>query len=401
MTGLDVAAYHHLPTGGALRVLAEWTRHTAAERITVYTPDPSVHAFAGFPGRVTVQQVDVPGPFEGLGAALGLLRSEPAARRVARAIDASDHDVVFVLPSRLTQSPGVLRHLRTPSVYYAPEAMRSAYEDPRLIYLGDGWRARLTRAGANPVEQARKLLDRRAARAAQRVVTHSAFTRDDLRRHYGIDAEVIRLGVDVDAFLPAPAVAESPPYVLSVGALHPLKGHELVVEAVGRLPAATRPRLTIVGDRGVEGPALRARAASLGVDLDLRERAPFADVVALMQQASVVACAQIREPFGLVALEAMACARPVVAVDEGGLRESVRDGETGLLVPRHAQAMADAIERLLGDVALRARFGAAGRAAVETSWRWERYASQIDRVLLGHAGQLADRPNLVPSDTTT
>lgn len=401
MTGLDAAAYHHLPTGGALRVLAEWTRHTAAQRVTVYTPDPSVHAFAGFPERVVVRQLDVPGPFEGLGAAIGLLRSEPAARRVAREIDAAGHDVVFVLPSRLTQSPGVLRHLRTPSVYYAPEAMRSAYEDPRLVYLGDDWRVRLTRAGGNPIEHARKLLDRRAARAARRVVTHSAFTREDLRRRYGIDAEVIRLGVDDDAFRPAPADDAASPYVLSVGALHPLKGHDLVIEAVARLPGSGRPRLAIVGDRGGEGPALRAQAARLGVELELREAVPFPDLVALVQQATVVACAQIREPFGLVPLEAMACECPVVAVADGGLRESVRDGETGLLVPRDAQAMAGAIGRLLGDAELRARFGAAGRAEVEANWRWERYATELDRVLVEHAGCSQDAPNPVQSHAAT
>lgn len=401
MSGLDAAAYHHLPTGGALRVLAEWTRHTAAGRVTVYTPDPDVHAFAGFSERAVVRQVDVPGPFEGPGAALGLLRSEPAARRVAREIDAAGHDAVLVLPSRLTQSPGVLRHLRTPSVYYAPEALRSAYEDPRLVYLGDDWRVRLTRAGGNPIEHARKLLDRRAARAARRVVTHSAFTRDDLRRRYGIDAEVIRLGVDVDAFRPAPAIDAASPYVLSVGALHPLKGHDLVIEAVGRLPESSRPRVVIVGDRGGEGPALRAQAVQLGVELDLRERAPFADVVALMQQATVVACAQIREPFGLVPLEAMACARPVVAVDDGGLRESVRDGETGLLVPREPQAMAAAIARLLDDPGLSARFGVAGRADVEAHWRWEGYAAELDRVLADHAGRSPEAANLVEQVTAT
>jgi glycosyltransferase involved in cell wall biosynthesis len=394
MTRLDAAAYHHLPTGGALRVLAEWTRHTSAERVTVYTPDPRLHAFAGFPERVAVVQVDVPGPFEGLPAAIGLLRSGPAGRRVARQIDAAGHDVAFVLPSKLTQSPAVLHHLRTPTVYYAPEAMRSAYEDSRLVFVGEDWKVRLTRAGLNPIERMRRVLDRRAARAAEHVVTHSQFTREDLRRNYGVESEVLLLGVDVDAFRPAgddAAAADAHPYALSVGALHPLKGHELVVDAVGRLPAGARPRLVIVGDRGHEGPALEARAVRLGVELDLRSGVPFAEVVELMQHATLVACAQVREPFGLVPLEAMACARPVVAVRDGGLVESVRDGETGLLVPRDAQAMADAMARLLADGELRERLGRAGRATVEAQWRWDRYARDVDRVLAERAAAHRER----------
>ncbi|HEY6760993.1 MAG TPA: glycosyltransferase family 4 protein [Baekduia sp.] len=385
MSGLDVAAYHHLPTGGALRVLAEWARYTGAARVTVYTPDPDVHAFAGVPDRVRVERADVPGPFEGLPAALGLLRSGPAGRRVAATIDGAGHDVVLVLPSRLTQSPAVLHHLRTPAVYYAPEAMRSAYEDPRLIFPGDDWKVRVTRAGLNPIERARRILDRRAARAAPYVMTHSEFTRADLRRNYGVDSEVLRLGVDADAVRPSPPPAGAPPYVLSVGALHPLKGHDLVVESVARVAADVRPRLVIVGDRGAEGPALREQAARRGVDLDLRESIPFAEVVALMQGATIVACAQIREPFGLVPLEAMACARPVVAVDDGGLRESVRDEETGLLVARDPDAMAAAFTRLLADPALRDRFGAAGRADVEANWRWDRFAADLDAVLARRA----------------
>lgn len=385
MTGVDVGVFHHLPTGGALRVLAEWTRRTAADRVTVYTPDPSVHAFASFAEHVEVRQVDVPGPFDGLGAALGLLRSDAAGKRVAQTIDAAGHDAVFVLPSRLTQSPALLRHLSTPAVYYAPEAMRSAYDDPRLVFPGDGVTVRLTRAGANPIEALRKHLDRRAIRAAAHVVTHSEFTREDLRRAYGVEADVIRLGVDVDAFRPAPTVVDGPPYVLSIGALHPLKGHELVVDAVGRLPAEVRPAVVVVGDRGSEGPALRARAQDAGVSLDLRAGVPFREVVELVQRSTVVACAQIREPFGLVPLEAMACARPVVAVDEGGLRESVRHEQTGLLVPRDAQAMAAAVQRLLADAALRERLGAAGRVDVESIWQWDRYADELDRTLIARS----------------
>lgn len=380
---MNVAVYHHLPTGGALRVVAEWLRHTGAETVTVYTPDPAVHTFADFPADARVVTVPAPGPYVGVGALAGLLRAEGAGKQAAATIDAAGHDVVLVLPSRLTQAPTVLSHLRTPALFYAPEAMRSAYEDPRLVFFGDDWRNRVTRAGVNPIELLRRAIDRRSARAARHVVTHSEFTREDLRRAYGIEATVVRLGVDIDAFTPAAAeeLDGASPFVLSVGAFHPLKGHDLVVDAIGRVPHERRPRLTIVGDRGQIAAELDARAARLGVELDLRHSIPFPEIVTLMRTATVVACAQIREPFGLVPLEAMASGRPVVAVADGGLRESVRDGETGLLVARDPQAMATAIDRLLADPPLRARFGAAGRADVEANWRWERCAHDLDEHL--------------------
>ncbi len=386
---MNVAAFHHLPTGGALRVLAEWARRTSATELTVYTPDPAVHAFARLPERARVHAVQEPEPTIGLSAITGLLSGRAAGRRIARTIDAAGHDAVLVLPSLLTQSPLLLHDLRTPSVYYAPEVLRSAYEDRPLVFPGDHWKMRMTRAGLNPAEQLRRRLDRAAARAAPCVVTHSEFTRQDLRRHYGIEARVVRLGVDLDAFRPAGdgdgGNLAAAPYVLSIGALHPLKGHELVVAAVATLPSEQRPQLVVVGDRGSNGTALAAQAQRCGVELDVRSSIPFSEVVALVQGATVVACGQIREPFGLVPLEAMACARPIVAVEEGGLRETVRHERTGLLVPRDARAMGDAIGRLLGDPALRDRLGRAGRADVEASWRWDDYARAVDDLLCARA----------------
>jgi glycosyltransferase involved in cell wall biosynthesis len=92
--------------------------------------------------------------------------------------------------------------------------------------------------------------------------------------------------------------------------------------------------------------------------------APTAEVAAWMRTADVVVVPSRREPLGLAAVEALACGTPVVASKVGGLREVVRDGENGLLIPADDPgALAEALRRLL-DAALRARLGAAGPASV-------------------------------------
>jgi D-inositol-3-phosphate glycosyltransferase len=83
------------------------------------------------------------------------------------------------------------------------------------------------------------------------------------------------------------------------------------------------------------------------------------------------------EPFGLTPLEAMACGRPVVGADVGGISFTVRHGETGLLVPpRSPAALAAALRGLLADPTRRARMGAAGRRRVEREFTWRSVAER-------------------------
>jgi glycosyltransferase involved in cell wall biosynthesis len=393
---LNVAAVHHLPTGGAVRVLAEWLARTQARELTVYTRDAAVHRFVPVPDRARVIERPLRPGNGALDEIARLARSPREGARLACEIDAGGHDVVFCFASVFTQAPDVLPFLRTPHLFYAPEPLRSAYEPPRLRELPPGWRGAITRRGLNPIEIRRRRLDRRYIRSAPRIVTHSAFTQSTLRRVYGVDSEVVHLGVDALAF--SPGVAPREGYVLSVGALHPLKGHDRVIEALATLPSP-RPRLVVIGDRGGSEQALRALAQARGIMLEIRSRLPFAEVVGLYQRAGVVACAQIREPFGLVPLEAMACATPVVAVAEGGFRETIEDGVTGLLVApepdrsgvspgsQDAARLGAAIARVLSDDGLASRLGAAGREVVERDWTWTATAAAYDRLLR----QLLDR----------
>jgi glycosyltransferase involved in cell wall biosynthesis len=157
---------------------------------------------------------------------------------------------------------------------------------------------------------------------------------------------------------------ETPPHVLFAGRLSPEKGIEDLLEASAGLD------VRIVGD----GP-LRDRVPSACGFVSRAELSEF------YGRAAVVCCPSRREGFGLVAAEAMAHGRPVVATRVGGLRDLVRHRETGLLVPPDdPAALRLALDELLADKSLRAQLGHAGREMVASRFGWSAVTDQLQAV---------------------
>ncbi|MBT0769632.1 glycosyltransferase [Kineosporia sp. J2-2] len=202
---------------------------------------------------------------------------------------------------------------------------------------------------------------------------------------------VVPCGVDVERFAPEGSThtpVPSSPGVLNlvcVGRLVPRKGIDTVVDALPRVPGA---RLVVVGGPEASGLHHDPEARRL---LDRARRHGVADRVeltgavgqdrlpGLLRRADVVVATPWYEPFGIVPLEAMAVGRPLVGSAVGGLLDTVKDGETGILVPpRDPGALAAALRRLAGDEELRARMGRAARRRAERHYGWSRVAEQVE-----------------------
>jgi len=228
--------------------------------------------------------------------------------------------------------------------------------------------------------------ERPLARAYRRAGWHaiSESTRDDLVAR-GVPAERIRVihpGVDGARFTPGGARAAQPTF-LYVGRLKRYKGIDLAIRALAAARRA-RPDLRLaVAGTGDYRPALEALAASLRQTdaVTFHGFVSEADKLALLRSAWANVFPSPKEGWGITVIEAAACGTPSLASDSPGLRDSVRQGETGYLVPHgDVDALAARMLELAGDPPLVARLGACARRFAE-GLTWERAAAETEAQL--------------------
>jgi glycosyltransferase involved in cell wall biosynthesis len=195
------------------------------------------------------------------------------------------------------------------------------------------------------------------------------------------DFEIVHYGISPDG--DAEPYERSVPRLLCVGRMIPIKGHLVLLRALARARAEVPDVALDVAGRGPLEPALKAYARELGLDSAVRFLGFVSPVQAALEGAAAVVVPSLGEGFGMVALEAMERARPVIASAVGGLPEIVADGETGLVVPPgDADALADAIVAVAGDLPRAAEMGRAGRVRALTEFTPERCVERVEELYL-------------------
>lgn len=189
-------------------------------------------------------------------------------------------------------------------------------------------------------------------------------------------------GIAVDRFPVAPARrrAERPVVITCVARMEPVKNHGMLIDAARLLAGRGLAfELWLVGG-GSGREALEARVAALGLGAHVRFLGYRDDIPALLARSDIGTLTSLKEGIPRAALEAMAVGLPVVATRVNGTREVVRHGETGFLVDAgDAAALADALERLARDPALRARMGERGRCVVRAEFNESVIVRRLER----------------------
>lgn len=236
-------------------------------------------------------------------------------------------------------------------------------------------------------------------RRASKIIVVSEQSRRDLLDLYPVEPDrvsVVPLGVDVEVFRPAPKAEVTAvrrhygiegPYLLSLTGIEPRKNFPRIIQAYASLPEDLRPVLVLAGPVAARNPegwdllrtALDNLPSHVRKQIVLTGYVPEQKKVALISGAQALVYPSLYEGFGLPVIEAMACGVPVLTSIVSALPETA--GEAALLVdPHDPEAIAQGIDRLLTDRALRETLRVAGMARA-ASFSWEETARRTVQIL--------------------
>ncbi len=278
-------------------------------------------------------------------------------KKIAKEINKKNYDLVFIHPSQYTQAPFLLRFITTKKIYYCQESLRISYEPvfdippdlslPKKIY-------------EDAIRWMRKKIDKENIGYADIILANSKYTQKNIQLAYGLKSSTSYLGVDENVFKPISINKDSD--VLFIGAMYNnIDGYSLLSESVKLMKKKPALKLHVTGKDWIDS------------DKELAK---------LYSSAKVVVCLANNEPFGLIPLEAMACGVPVIAVNEGGYKESIIDGKTGYLVPRDPKALAQKLELLLSNEKIRSKMTENARLHVMENWTWNKSINDLEKILL-------------------
>ena len=400
---MKIALWHNLPSGGAKRALHGHVAGLVARghRVEVWCPDSADDAYLPLSAltrehRLPLHYHPIPGRGPFVGWWNERQRHEAMERHSQRCVEeimAGGFDVFLGAACRFYCVPYIIHHLRTHegmnavrTVLYLQEPNRALYEAlPELP-----WAAPVRAPGVSALQWSMKraansLLISRLRREARReaddirrfdlVLCNSFFSRESILRAYNQDARVCYLGIDVEHFRPeefppsSPPAAPELPYLIGVGSLQWTKGVDTAIQAVARL-SDPKPHLVWVANHvdASYAQSMRVLAEAEGVSFEIRSQVTDAELITLLRRARLMLYTSRLEPFGYAPLEANACGTPVVAVAEGGVRETVRDGINGFLCERDPRMLAAAIGRVLADTKLAVALSCQARDEVTQKW---------------------------------
>ena len=401
---MKIAVWHNLPSGGGKRALYYHVRGLIERGHTVESWCPTTADQNYLPLSELITEHIIPFSWQHRTAKNRLARLLALYQNVVDKIEAMDQhcqqcaeeiqrgkfDLLFANACRFFRVTSIGRHVKIPKVLYLPEPYRWLYEAmPKLPWVAlpspnrFRWSARylksflkdLIRVQGLRVQAREELVN---AQAFDAILVNSLFSRESVLRAYGLDAKVCYLGIDAAKFVNQFRQREN--FIVGVGAIVPEKNIRFAIEALAKV-REPRPPLIWVGNVANRSylDELEQLAQSVNVGFEPKVRIDDDELVSILNRASAMVYTPRLEPFGFAPLEASACGLPVIAVAEGGVRETVINEVNGLSIEHNLDVMAKSIERILNDKDLARRLGENGRKLVLEKWSLDASIDRLER----------------------
>lgn len=396
---MKIAVWHNLPSGGGKRALYNhvkaltqrghflkaWTTDASDEN---YLPLTDFIEVIRKPVRLEMDRINrVKDPLRRINRKINILKK--VSKDCAQEIDAGNFDIVLVNSCRYTCMSYMSLFLITPNVIYLGEPFRilfetgergSVWELPkpktgiRLLY-GNYKDYRLNRARRIQLTEEIK-----AARHYNRILVNSLFSRESVKRAYGIDSDVCYLGIEQEFFNDRQPVKKN--YVVGMGSIESHKNVYEAIEVIAKVPKKIRPPLYWVANnfepRYFE--YLKNHAISNEVEFIPYINISDEEVSLILSQALVMLYIPRLEPFGLAPLEANAKGTFVLGFAEGGLKESIIHGTNGFLANSIAKITEHLIFLLLNPEKA-SKLGTIAKDFARSNWSFDKLGNNIESEL--------------------
>jgi glycosyltransferase involved in cell wall biosynthesis len=402
---MKIAIWHNLPSGGGSRALSYHINglHARNHEIEIWSNSPDADGFMKLPKGIKVHQI----PFiraekitlkDKIRSIFfekdqNMLNMEAHCKQCADEINAGKFDILFANSCFYYAVPFIGKYVKIPKILYLGEPFRFFYESlPRLVWEAPrGAAGQLLRRSywipffkdlynerKNRVQMRE---ERQNFEAFDKVFVNSVYSEESCMKAYGSPAEVCYLGIDSSLFKENNIVSSD--YIIGLGNFYINKNPKLAIEALAEMQQK-KPKLLWVANMvdKAYSEEMTKLAQQLNVDFEIKTLVSDAELVNLLSNALCMIYTSQLEPFGFAPLEANACGTPVIALQEGGVKETIIHGKNGFLSNRNPKNIAKNLDFLVQNENLRAEMGSFAAEYVRTEWTLEKCTNNIENALL-------------------
>lgn len=333
MLSMRICVFHNLTGGGSVRVMNSVNKDIVKNGHSV-----DVYTIAEKGGETWLKvfgaekRVEVSPPKNLILRILWTIFELPKYHKeLAREIDDQHFDIVLIHHDKFTKSPYLLRYIKTPNIYFLHEPPREFSE--LEVLFSEGIKSFIVNSVRLPIY----FIDRINVRYSDKIVSNSEYSKRVLEKYYGVSSIVYYPKIEIEP----PSIDQGVrDIVLMVGGLNRIKGHDFVLKSL--IKTRIKMKVVIIGDgKDTYIKYLKSFASDKLKLTILSSHISDTELKGFYRRSIMLCIGAYNEPFGMTSVEAQRCGAPVVAVNQGGVPETIKHGITGYISPRNTDRFAE------------------------------------------------------------